>query len=332
MTPMIRCCALLVLVSQLLLLTGAKNAWAQEQPRRAASRTPVILDTDIGDDIDDTWALALLLKSPELDVKLVVGDYGKGIYRAKLLARFLTVAGRTDIPVGVGLKPEDVTGSQSAWIKGYDLKSYPGKVYQDGVQAIIDTILASPRPVTLICIGPAPNIAEALRRRPGIVRNARLVGMYGSVRRGYDGSKEVAAEWNVKADPAACRAALTAGWDVTITPLDTCGVVQLRGKRFERVRNSKDPIAAAVIENYRLWLAAQKRESSTLTASSTLFDTVAAYLAVSQNLLKMEDLRLKVADDGKTVLDNQGKKMHVATEWTDQDAFEELLVRRLTGP
>src|SRR6516162_8277625 len=64
---------------------------------------PVILTTDIGDDIDDTWALGLLLKSPELDLKLVLGDYGKNQYRAKVLAKFLETAGRTDVAVGVGL-------------------------------------------------------------------------------------------------------------------------------------------------------------------------------------------------------------------------------------
>ncbi|HSD27210.1 MAG TPA: nucleoside hydrolase, partial [Vicinamibacteria bacterium] len=37
-----------------------------------ARRIPVILDTDIGDDIDDTWALVLALKSPEIDLRLVV--------------------------------------------------------------------------------------------------------------------------------------------------------------------------------------------------------------------------------------------------------------------
>src|SRR5436190_21695349 len=47
---------------------GASNTVLQRQP--------VILATDIGDDIDDTWALGLLLKSPELDLKLAVGDYG----------------------------------------------------------------------------------------------------------------------------------------------------------------------------------------------------------------------------------------------------------------
>ena len=99
-----------------------------EQPAKPAP-VPVILDTDIGDDIDDTWALALLLKSPELDLKLVVGDYGEAQYRARLLAKLLERAGRTNVPVGIGL---DIAprgdGRQVAWVREYDLKSYPGKV------------------------------------------------------------------------------------------------------------------------------------------------------------------------------------------------------------
>ena len=59
---------------------------------------PVILDTDIGDDFDDTWALLFLLKSPQFDVKLVTTSCGRAEYRAKVIAKLLTVAKRTDIP------------------------------------------------------------------------------------------------------------------------------------------------------------------------------------------------------------------------------------------
>ena len=81
---------------------------------------PVIFDTDIGDDIDDTWALALLLRCPELDVKLVVGDYGKPVYRARLLARMLQTAGRPDIPIGIGVDVnvnEPDVQPQAEWIE-----------------------------------------------------------------------------------------------------------------------------------------------------------------------------------------------------------------------
>ena len=63
------------------------------------NKIPVILDTDIGGDIDDTWALAMVLKSPELDLKLVVTDTGNTTYRACVTAKMLEVAGRTDVPV-----------------------------------------------------------------------------------------------------------------------------------------------------------------------------------------------------------------------------------------
>src|SRR5262249_32858254 len=124
---------------------------------------PVILTTDIGDDIDDSWALGLLLKSPELDLKLVLGDYGKNQYRAKLLAKFLQTVHRASVPIGIGMDTEPRgDGPQAAWLKDYDLKSYPGNVRQDGVQALIDTVMKSPEPVTVISIGPMPNVAAAL--------------------------------------------------------------------------------------------------------------------------------------------------------------------------
>jgi inosine-uridine nucleoside N-ribohydrolase len=294
---------------------------------------PVILDTDIGDDIDDTWALGLLLQCPELDLKLVVGDYGKADYRARLLAKFLMAAGRTNVPVGVGL---DVApkgeGPQSGWITNFNFAAFPGRVYQDGVQAMIDVIMKSPEPVTLICIGPMPNVAAALAREPEIAKRARLVGMYGSVNVGYGGSTNPAAEWNVKADPKSCRAAFTAPWDITITPLDTCGLVNLEGSRYLRVRNEANPITRAVIENYRIWSVSQDAKSKAAeTHSSTLFDTVAVYLAVRQDLCKMEQVRLRVTDDGFTVRDKEAKEVNAATAWISLDGYRDWLLNRLCG-
>jgi len=88
-------------------------------PAGALDKIPVIFDTDIGDDIDDTWALTMLLKSPQFDVKLVTTTYGKAEYRAKILAKMLTVAGRTDVAVGLGAGGRDGVGGQQAWVKDY---------------------------------------------------------------------------------------------------------------------------------------------------------------------------------------------------------------------
>ena len=320
---------LVVLAALLSLIPGRVLAAGAAGSAPAARRIPVILDTDIGDDIDDTWALAMMLKSPELDVKLVVGDKAKAIYRAKLIAKLLETAGRTDVAVGVGAGSKAGEGRQSAWVKDYDLKRYPGRVHEDGVGAIIDTIMKSPEPITLVAIGPVPNLKLALQREPKIAAKARFVGMHGSVRRGYGGSKKVSAEYNVRADAKACQAVFTAAWPMTITPLDTCGIVHLRGKKYAAVRDSKDPVARAVVANYRLWAKNPKQAES---ASSTLFDTVAVYLAFADALTKIEELGIRVTDDGRTVIDPAAKKMRVATEWKDLGGFEDLLVRRVTGP
>lgn len=85
-------------------------------------------------------------------------------------------------------------------------------------------IEASPEPVTLLCIGPVPNIAEALRRDPSIVDNARFVGMFGSVYKGYAGEPDVAAEWNVKADPQSLRPSLQQNGIAPSLPLIPMGL------------------------------------------------------------------------------------------------------------
>jgi len=292
-------------------------------------KIPVILDTDIGGDIDDTWALAMLLKSPELDVKLIVTDTADTRYRAKIVAKFLEIGGRTDIPVGIGLVQESdgLHERQAPWVKDYELESYPGIVYKDGVDALIESIMSNPEPVTLVCIGPMPNIKEALEREPKITENARFVGMHGCFKRSHNGKEEVIAEYNVVKDIAAAKAVFTAPWiDMTITPLDACGVVRLRGKKYKAVQECSDPISRALIENYRIWLQGQPDEMS-----SILFDTVAIYLAFSTDLLVMKKMNVRVNDDGYTVEDSSARTVNCALDWKNLSAFEDLLVKHLTG-
>lgn len=303
--------------------------------RRSGKRIPVVFDTDIGSDIDDTWALLMLLNSPEVEIKLVVSDYQNATYRAKILAKMLEACGRTEIPVGIGLHKGDARDSQTDWVAGYDLAKYPGQVHEDGCEAMLRTIRGSKDPVTLIAVGPVPNLAEVLKRAPDVAEKARFVGMHGSVRKGYGGSADVSAEWNVRADPAALRAVFAAPWEKTVTPLDTCGIVDLDGARYAAVHGSRSPGAKALMENYRIWTAAQLRRGSKTpdpaTRSSTLFDTVAAYLGYSEELLEIETLNLVVTDDGFTKIDAAGAPVRCAMAWKNLEAFRDFLTKRIAG-
>ena len=296
-------------------------------------KIPVIFDTDIGDDIDDTWALALLLLSPELDVKLITTEVGDTSAKAKIVAKFLEVAGRTDIPVGIGLAhPDKGKGhNQDKWVRDYKLSAYPGTVYRDGVQALIETIMSSPERITVIAVGPLPNIAAALKHEPRLAEKAKFVGMHGSVRRGYEGRPEINKEYNVVTFVKDAQKVFTTPWDMTITPLDTCGIVKLIGVKYKKVLESKNPIARAIIENYRVWAKSQGlKETKVDTASTTLYDTVAVYLAVSTELVNMEKLPIRVTDDGYTIIDDKAKMVNCAMKWKDIDAFEDFLISRLT--
>jgi hypothetical protein len=132
---------------------------------------------------------------------------------------------------------------------------------------------------------------------------------------------------------------------MTITPLDTCGIVQLTGEKYQKVLQKNSPLTRALIENYRVWkkkglldkneglseAEIDRRVADKVNSSSTtLFDTVAIYLAMSTDLVKMERLGIRVTDDGYTVIDDKAKVINCATEWKDLGAFEDYLVRRLT--
>ena len=102
---------------------------------------PTILDTDIGHDVDDVWALAFLLRCPELDVKLITTSTGDTVYRAELVAKMLQLMNRTDIPIGIGIPLDDNPHTHDVWLDDFDLGAYSGRVIQDGVGAICDTIM-----------------------------------------------------------------------------------------------------------------------------------------------------------------------------------------------
>ena len=305
-------------------------------PLKSPARIPVILDTDIGTDIDDTWALAMILRSPELDLKFVLTDSADTKYRAAVAAKFLEAAGRSDVPVGVGYYQGpmgDDVKNQAPWIAGYALAKYPGKIHADGITAMIEVINKSTEPITIIAIGPVPNLALALQKDPGIAAKCRFVGMHGSFAQGY-GDGPPSAESNVKVDPAALRKVLSAPWrDILLTPLDTCGVVSLGGPRYHAIWSATaDPVLRAVIEGYCIFAprVTWMHCDFFATRSTTLFDCVAVYLAYSEDLVETETVSFEITDDGFTRRSAHGPlKARVALRWKNLAAFEDQLTERL---
>ena len=298
---------------------------------------PVVLSTDIGSDIDDTWALAHILRTPELDLKMVLTETGEATYRGRVAAKVLEMADRTDVKIALG-KDFGVMGDehrhQGPWVEDYDLAAYPGVVHQDGIQAFIDFVRASTVPVKVIAIGPPPSLAEALRQAPDIAEKCEFYGMYGSFDLGYGGSPRISAETNVRVDVDAFRTVISGNWKSSmITPLDTCGLVALEGANYHQIWcATPDDLLRAVIENYCIWAprVPWMKCDFFATATSTLFDDVAVYMAYDGGLLEYETIRFSVDDAGYTLRDPDGPfESRVAIRWKDLQAFEAHLTRQL---
>ena len=135
---------------------------------------PTILDTDIGNDIDDTWALGMLLNSPEFDLKLVLTSTGDARYRARVAARFLEACGRDDIPVGIGVsRADDSPETMHEYADSYRPEQYSGGFWEDGVGRALELIAAEPE-LTVIGIAPLTTLAELCRRDERLRRTVRI--------------------------------------------------------------------------------------------------------------------------------------------------------------
>ena len=311
----------------------------------------VILDTDLGDDIDDMWALAFLLRCPEIRLELIVtAGHGFHDIRARIAARLLIEAGGVrGMKIGLGCindLPQERHMYQESWVRNLNLKewqsSYSGEVISDGVQALIDIVMSSDDIITVIAIGPMDNILEALKREPRIVSRVRFVSMLGSINVGYLGIPIPMPEFNVKVNPKAVRTVLSAQWiEKIITPLDSCGSVAISGDVWQAFKASKDPLAKTLIKAHTAWynavpekVRAFRRYPDPSNGTTILYDTVAVHLTFSNWLFEIQKLHLQITDDGMTkAVDSTVSEalVDVAIRCEDVEAFVSYMVSRLTS-
>jgi purine nucleosidase len=281
----------LALISGLAILVG-QNAKAQQ----SAEPQLVILDTDIGDDIDDAFALALALQSPELRILGVTTTFGDTELRARLVDRYLAAVGRGDIPVAAGVPtPHSNVFSQAA----YAMRE-PEHKHPDGVAFLLDQIRSHPGQITLIGIGPLTNVQAAIERDPATFRKLkRVVIMGGSIYRGYDTkdgiSKQPDAEWNIKCDPAGAKALLAVGVPVFMMPLDSTQI-HLEAADQMALYAHGSPLTDQLTLLYHQWTANSEGHWDT----PTLFDPVAVTYTFRPDLCPAKPMRIEADDKGFT--------------------------------
>ena len=284
------------------------------------AREKVIIDTDIGDDIDDAFALALAVKSPELEVLGVTTTFGDTETRAKIVDRFLGETGHADIPVLAGKPTSAKTSmSQGRYAQG---GHFAKTSHADAVDFLLQQIQRYPGQITLIAIGPLVNVGAAIERDAATFRKLkRVVIMGGSIRRGYGdfGYNERVApsrEWNILNDVASAQKLFSSGVALFVMPLDSTQLKMDEVKRaFLFTRGSAVTDQLTIL--YHLW--AQE--------TPTLFDPMTVVFALKPELCPVTAMHVRVDEQGYTREEPGTPNAQVCLNSNSDDFFKFYLRR-----
>ena len=269
-----------------------------EQVSKTASQSEkppidVLIDTDIGDDIDDALALAVALNSPEIAVRAVTTVFGDTQRRAQLAAHLLHTFERTDIPVAAGMqsplqfrhRPSGVP--QAAILSNETV--YNAISPLSGPELIIQTALAYSGRLNLVCIGPLTNIATALTLEPQLFTAIRSIVMMGG------SSSLPLPDWNVRSDAKAAQIVLASGIPVTMVGLNITSRCKLRAYDIAQLR-SRNTLQAQLIS--RLLAVWQEHRSRWHSKLPYLHDPLTIAALCKPDLFRFQDMTARVLTHG----------------------------------
>jgi purine nucleosidase len=310
------------------ILASASATRAQSSPI-AALPEKVIIDTDIGDDIDDAFAVALALGSPELQILGITTTFGDTEARAKLLDRFLAESGRTEIPVAAGApSPPKSNFTQRRYAEN---NHFAKPSHPEAVNFLLDQIRRNPGQITLIAIGPLMNVGAAIDKDPATFRKLkRVILMGGSIRRGYGDlgfgpPHPPEPEWNILNDIPSAQKLFAAGVPLFVMPLDA---TQLKLDEVKRafLFSQGTPITDQLTLLYHQW--GQE--------TPTLYDPMTIAFLVNPALCPVQSMRIRVDEKGFTRPDPglpsaPNPNAQVCLD-SNPDAFFRFLLPRLSAP
>jgi purine nucleosidase/pyrimidine-specific ribonucleoside hydrolase len=262
----------------------------------------VLLDTDIGDDIDDAWALAVCLRHPNLRLVGVATVLRDTELRAAQARHLLARAGAPGVPVAAGARdPLDsirriernnqadvLTAEEEARLR-------PGRT--DGVRFLAEMAEEHPG-VTLLPVGPLTNIARLILEFPDAFAKAgRIVMMGGHMMAGRDEP-----EYNVSVDPRATRIVFESGKPITMIGLDVTLQCPLLPEDLDAIRARNTPLAHSLIQMTELWQRhGRSPGDSSPLRTPIVHDPLAALVAADPSFVRIEPRRVRIDDRGRVL-------------------------------
>jgi purine nucleosidase len=194
----------------------------------------IILDTDIGSDVDDALALAMLLGSDSIDFLGITTVYGDTKLRAQIAAHLCHLANRS-IQVFAGL--EEPLSGREVWISGSEGKALSNldqyaPERKSAVDFLVETVSQNPGQIEVIAIGPLSNIASAIQQEESFATNVKQLWIMGG-----DFTKEKI-EHNFKCDVTAAKIVLESNMSITILDLPSSQKTIIKKDEIEKIKSS----------------------------------------------------------------------------------------------
>lgn len=290
-----------------------------------AQKQKVILDCDLGDDIDDAYALALLLSSTDkFDILGITMCYGRTNDRAEMACKMLYETGNEKIPVAMGRNTSNTDeranwyAEQFYWSKGFN-KVKP--IAQPAADFIIEQLHKYPREIIVFSVGPVTNMSDIIKKDPKALSLAkRVVAMYGSFYIGYNGAPTINPEWNVKADIEASKKFVNSDANLTYVGLDVTTFVKWDKSHREMILNRQSSLTNILTGLTTLW---------GYERTPTLFDAVAIGFVLYPELFTTEKVFVSVDDKGYTRMDKTKTPNAEIAISVNTDAFLKQLLKTL---
>jgi len=312
----------------LLLLGGMIATGHAGQPGRAAAPEKIIIDTDIGSDTDDAFAVALALRSPELDILGITTETADTNERAKILDRMLGEVGRSDIPVAVGVSsaPNPHNREWDPVKQGPygDNSRFPPRTHPQAVDFILDQIRRYPGEITLVAIGPIPNIGAMIDKSPDTFRKLkRVVMMGGSIGPikpdfGNGPPREQQREYNIYGDTPASQKLFRSGVPIFLMPLDSTVHLGIDEIKRTAIFTHSTPLTDALTLLYQLWGG----------QTPALVDPMTIGYILDPSLCPVQPMRIRIDDDGYTRAESGPANAQVCM-YTDPDTFPNFYLNKL---
>ena len=254
----------------------------------------LIIDTDIGTDVDDLWTLAMLPGLANVSLEAVTVVYGDTDLRARLAAVALS-AMSIKTPVYRGCE-HTMSGKAVMWAghEGLHVAGLTDANYAtgDAVDVLIERAAINPGSLDIVAIGPLTNIATAVLRDPAFASNVRhLTLMGGEFTRGWP-------EHNFSSDAAATEIVLTSGMSMTIMPLNQTLRVMIDQSDTQRIADAH-PIGTLMADQaQRFWAWLATRVPSATGTSSAAHDPAALLTLFEPSLFTFTPMTIDAFGSG----------------------------------